>query len=295
MKKEVEVEGKTVTLAVEQGLADLGLRRDQVEVQVLQEPAPGFLGMGTKPARVRIREKIWGEESPEGQVVSSRSETSNPAPASAVRNPNAIRDNSPYASQAPRRRAAPQRSRATEARPRSSTHSSPRPAAASSKIIVPPPPDTAKACAEAKTVLEEILPLLEVASPKITTSWDAEQVRVRAELETADSAFILGQEGKTLEALQFIVTLTLSRRLQTPVAVQVEIGGYWRDKEEEIIRQVHQAMEIVKNTKQPVRLKPMDAVMRRLVHRTLANHPEIETISEGEGLWRKVVLKPRRK
>ena len=38
-----------------------------------------------------------------------------------------------------------------------------------------------------------------------------------------------------------------------------------------------------------------DAVMRRLVHRTLANHPEIETVSEGEGQWRKVVLKPRRR
>src|SRR5262249_45420814 len=239
------------------------------------------------------REKIWEDESRGPQSESGSPETAAPHTA-APRHARVIRDNSPYASQFPRRRLGAHRTNAaqTHGKPSSYTRSRPN---TPSKAIVPPPPDTAKACADAKVVLEEILPLLQVTPSKITTGWDADQVRVRAELETPDAEFLLGQEGKTLESLQFIVTLTLSRRLQTPVAVQVEVGTYWHDKEEEIILQVHQAMEEVKRTKQSVRLKPMDAVMRRLVHRTLANHPEIETISEGEGQWRKVVLKPRRK
>lgn len=298
--KEIEIEGKTVTLAVEKGLSELGLRRDQVEVQVLQEPAPGFLGMGAKPAKVRIREKIWGEEEHHEAAPppARRTETHSDAPSYSSRNPNPIRDNSPYANQAPRRRTGVPRGRTVEsnrARPQQhgGGHGNHRSAPASRSVVPPPPADTGKACTEAKSVLEELLPLVQVTPSKITTSWDAEQVRVRAELETPDAEFLLGQEGKTLEALQFIVTLTLSRRMQTPVAVLVEVGNYWQTKEEEIMLQVHQAMEVVKRTKQPVRLKPMSAVMRRLVHRTLTNHPEIETVSEGEGIWRKVVLKPR--
>jgi len=297
--KEIEVEGKTVTLAVEKGLSELGLRRDQVEVQVLQEPAPGFLGMGAKPAKVRIREKIWGEdEHRDSAPPPRRAEPHADAPSYGSRNPNPIRDNSPYANSAPpRRRTGVPRGRTVESsrspRPQQHGGHGHRPAPSSKSVVPPPPPDTGKACSEAKTVIEELLPLIQCAPAKITTSWDAEQVRVRAELDSPDAEFLLGQEGKTLEAFQFIVTLTLSRRMQTPVAVLVEVGNYWQTKEEEIMLQVHQAMEVVKRTKQPVRLKPMSAVMRRLVHRTLTNHPEIETVSEGEGIWRKVVLKPR--
>ncbi|MDE2291667.1 MAG: Jag N-terminal domain-containing protein, partial [Elusimicrobia bacterium] len=59
--KEIECEGKTVTIAVEAGLKDIGLRRDQVEVQVIDEGSAGILGFGVKPARVLVREKRWGE------------------------------------------------------------------------------------------------------------------------------------------------------------------------------------------------------------------------------------------
>ena len=159
----------------------------------------------------------------------------------------------------------------------------------------PPPPDTAAACAEAKDLLLEVLRLLQVESPKVATGWDKDQERVRAEVDTADSERLVGAGGRTLESLQYLVTLMLTRRMKTPVAVQVETGGYWHEKEEDILRQVHQAMEMVQRTSEPVRLSPMDACMRRLVHRTLANHPEFETISEGEGPFRKVVLKPRRR
>ncbi|MDX6770376.1 MAG: Jag N-terminal domain-containing protein, partial [Elusimicrobiota bacterium] len=56
----IEAEGKTVADAVEAALKQSGLRRDQVEVDVLQEPVAGVLGFGAKPARVRVTEKRWG-------------------------------------------------------------------------------------------------------------------------------------------------------------------------------------------------------------------------------------------
>jgi spoIIIJ-associated protein len=62
----IEIEGKTVAEAVEKALSRLGLRRDQVEVQTLQEASAGFMGLGAKPARVRVTQKIWGEPSAAG-------------------------------------------------------------------------------------------------------------------------------------------------------------------------------------------------------------------------------------
>ena len=59
--EQTESEGKTVAEAVENALSKMGLRRDQVEVQIIQEASAGFLGMGAKPARVRLSEKLWGE------------------------------------------------------------------------------------------------------------------------------------------------------------------------------------------------------------------------------------------
>ncbi|TPW17370.1 MAG: single-stranded nucleic acid binding R3H domain-containing protein, partial [Elusimicrobia bacterium] len=61
--KEIECEGRTVTIAVENALKELGLRRDQVEVTVIDEGSAGVLGFGIKAAKVQVREKRWGEPS----------------------------------------------------------------------------------------------------------------------------------------------------------------------------------------------------------------------------------------
>lgn len=304
--KELEIEGKNVTLAVEKGLSELGLRRDQVEVEVLQEAAPGFLGLGTKLARVRIREKLWGEPAEQRPPSSAspapppkrvpapvQKPVSRPLPApgkeagighAADFAKREEKDPRPVPRRAERPGRVPQ-PRPYPSRPRLE----PRP-------VPPPPADTAEACSQAKLLLEDVLKRMGFEGVGIRVSWDAPQVRVYAELETPESSGLSAESaGRWLESLQFLVTLIASRRLKHPVAVQVDLGGYWKEKEESILLQVHQAMEMVKRTGEPVRLKPMDAVMRRLIHKTLTNHPEFESVSEGEGIWRKVVLKPKRR
>ncbi|MBI4385889.1 MAG: Jag N-terminal domain-containing protein [Elusimicrobia bacterium] len=298
--REIEVEGRNVTTAVETGLSDLGLRRDQVEVEVLQEAAPGFLGLGAKSARVRIREKIWD---PTGQAQPSRPERQS---APRKREPSTPENSQPQPAQPPARsEAPPRRSGPRERRPYNPSVPSGSPSSSGRtsrgaeptrrSLVHEPPPDTALACEESKKVLDEILKLLLLPEASVCASWDSAQVRVLCEVKTPENSALTDFGEHFLESLQFLATLITSRRLKHPVAVQVDSQGYWKEKEEDILLQVHQAMEMLKRTNHPVRLKPMDAVMRRLVHRTLAKHPEIETASEGEGSWRKVVLKPKKK
>ncbi len=274
--KEIEKEGKTVTIAVENGLEELGLRRDQVEVQVLAEAAAGFLGIGAKPARVHIREKRWGEEG-------TASEKSAPKHKHAEHTAPSVR-RTPRSRPQPK----PQVQTPAEVEPQQEREA-PRPQKTAAAKV-----DTAKAIAEAESVVSKILSLAEVTDAKVKAVWDAEQERVRVEVETDDGGLVIGKGGRTIEALQFLVTVIVGRRVGVPTAVQVDSQGYWGKLESRIISEAENAVKEVQRTGSPFRFEPMDAAMRRLIHRRLADHPDVVTASEGEGSWRKVVLKPRK-
>jgi spoIIIJ-associated protein len=86
----------------------------------------------------------------------------------------------------------------------------------------------------------------------------------------------------------------VSRGAETPIAVQVDALSYWEKREQAILDEAHKAVTMVKTDGRPYRLEPMDASMRRLIHRTLANNPSVTTASEGEGPWRKIVIRLRK-
>lgn len=300
----IESEGKTVAEAVESALKKLGLRRDQVEVQILQEASSGFLGIGAKPARVKITEKRWGQPSipsaPKPEAAKTRSR--NAASEGKVEAHRAARNSH----QAPAQRNAGETPKTSESRPapqrravpaaqpgQAGTPSGGVPAAVPSKAG-DSPIDPQAACAQASSILKETLELMLIADASVTASWDAQQERVRAEIEAPEAQRLVGRDSRTLESLQFLVTLMVSRRLNTPVAVQVDALGYWDKREKEILSEAQRGIDQVKSTGKPYRLAPMEAAMRRLVHRSLASHPDVVTSSEGDGAWRKVVIRPRK-
>jgi spoIIIJ-associated protein len=116
---------------------------------------------------------------------------------------------------------------------------------------------------------------------------------VKAVVESQDATLLVGRDGRVLESLQFLATLMLSRGGASPIAVQVDALSYWEKREQAILDQARNAVESVKASGRPYRLEPMDAAMRRLIHRTLASNPDVVTGSEGEGPWRKIVIRPR--
>ncbi|MDD5629170.1 MAG: hypothetical protein PHU21_08895, partial [Elusimicrobia bacterium] len=169
-----------------------------------------------------------------------------------------------------------------------------QPAPSGTALPSAPPVDPAKACAAAEALLKELLGLMTFTDAAVATRWDPEQERVKTNVRTSESERLIGQDGKVLESLQFLMTLMASRRLGSPVAVQVDTNDYWQKKENEILSQVLQGVETVRTTGKPFRMQPMEPPMRRLVHKSLASHPDIMTSSEGDGSWRKVVLRPRK-
>ena len=158
------------------------------------------------------------------------------------------------------------------------------------------PADHAKAGRE---VLETLFQALEVDA-KIelqTTSieeGDRQASMMVFEVEGPDAGLLIGRRGETLAALQFLVGLMLSRRLQTRVYLELDVEHY-RERQQAALRNLALRMaERATESGRAITLEPMPPKERRLIHIALAEHPSVTTGSTGEGEQRKVVISPRR-
>ncbi len=305
----IESEGRTVSEAVEAALLKSGLRRDQVEITVMQEGSSGFMGIGAKPAKVRLTEKRWGPDSPApapAPKAAPRPPIRNSAPAPSQRRSEGAppRDNArsrPPEHRAPQRPPEPRQERAPAPRPPEprAPQRAPEPARPPRERVEASKPvtaaESAAACDNAQKLVVELLKLMAIAAPTATASWDGDLERVKISVESQDASLLVGRDGRVLESLQFLATLMLSRGNGTPIAVQVDALSYWEKRETAVLDEARRAVDSVIATGKPVRMEPMDSSMRRLVHRTLTANPAVITASEGEGPWRKLVIRPRAK
>ncbi len=291
----IESEGRTVAEAVETALNKSGLRRDQVEISVMEEGAAGFMGLGSKPARVRLTEKRWGPDSPAPAPTPTRAPSrpaSSPRPErrAAPRPPARQQERQPERQPERKPERQPERAPSRASEPRA-----PRPSHAERPAPRPITSAEAKeACAKAEQLVVELLGLMSIAAPTTSSVWDADLERVKISVESQDAVLLVGRDGRVLESLQFLTTLMLSRGNAAPIAVQVDALSYWEKQEQVVLDAARLAVENVKATGKPVRMEPMDSSMRRLVHRTLSSHPDVTTASEGEGPWRKLVVRSRK-
>ncbi|OHD72059.1 MAG: hypothetical protein A2W19_03710 [Spirochaetes bacterium RBG_16_49_21] len=118
--------------------------------------------------------------------------------------------------------------------------------------------------------------------------------KVYIELESKNnSGLIIGRQGKTLEALQFMVNLIVNHKTGSDKKIILDIESY-RAKRERALRKMSKdiAFKVVKTGK-PWTLEPMNPFERRLIHLTLQNDSRVTTKSEGQGIYRKVTILPK--
>jgi spoIIIJ-associated protein len=141
-----------------------------------------------------------------------------------------------------------------------------------------------------KATTQEILALLaleaQVAVTETAGIWEVK-------IETPDSGILIGYHGEVLAALQLLLGQIVQRRLGEWLRIVVDIDDY-RKKREQTVRELALATaQQVEAAGQACALPPMPANERRVAHLTLAEHPGVETISEGEGNWRRVIIQPK--
>ncbi|MFU8786371.1 MAG: RNA-binding cell elongation regulator Jag/EloR [Candidatus Izemoplasmataceae bacterium] len=128
----------------------------------------------------------------------------------------------------------------------------------------------------------------------ITVSTPSEQ-EIVYEVETEENPVLIGKNGKTLEGIQFYIRNLINVYTEDHKMVLVDIGGYKENRKKQLEILATKTAKEVARTKVPVKLTPMNAYERRIVHTKLADWRDVITKSEGENPNRYLVIKPKKK
>jgi len=216
MKKVTEQMGKTVEEAIRKGLEELKVSRDDVKIEVLEEPVSGgVLGiLSAKLAKVRLTvdKKISDEQ---------------------------------YKN-------------------------------TSDKL---------------KNILSEMFKI--TGEEDLQYSIDKRENQVILNIKGSDVSHFIGYKGKTIESFQSILNSMLQREDEDYAKVFVEVNDYKKQKEEKLKRLANKMANNVIRFRKPIRLEPMSAYERLIIHTELANRDDVETESIGEEPRRRVVIKKK--
>jgi spoIIIJ-associated protein len=281
-RRSVVASGKTVEDAIKNGLAMLGLRQEQVDVEVISEGSRGVFGIGAEHARVRLAVKPPPAPPPAAAipvvvppVVAETGPEPKPEP--------------PRASTSERRKTAPEAHKPPRRRRK------PSPAAQQ-----PPSEEPDSVTAElAKELLEELLDHMGIrASVQVQfvqeLSDEGEAATMVLNLTGDDLGILIGRRGETLAALQYVLRLMISHRAKHWTNAIVDVESYRVRRLHALESLANRVAEEAVRTGRTQSMEPMPSDERRLVHMALRNHPKVTTQSVGEGERRKVTVVPRR-
>lgn len=144
----------------------------------------------------------------------------------------------------------------------------------------------------AKELLET---LLEKMQEKATVSAQYEDDRINLRIETDDAGLLIGKQGQTLDALQYLVTKMLAKQSRSKVRIAIDVEAYRARHNEALAHLAQKYGDKVKKSGKSITLDPMNPYDRRIVHLALQGDKDLKTTSRGEGLYKKVVISPAKK
>ena len=141
-------------------------------------------------------------------------------------------------------------------------------------------------------VLENVLSLLSFEG-----SFDLQEKDegVFVAIDTNDAGRLIGNSGETLQSLQLLVNLIVSKQIGNPEEskrVIIDVASWRKGKEEELAHKARMWAERVIESKEPMDLDPMPSWQRRIVHMTVENTEGVKSESVGEGRDRHLVISP---
>ncbi len=125
-------------------------------------------------------------------------------------------------------------------------------------------------------------------------SGEGEDGSIKVDISGDSTGVLIGRRGETLDALQYLTSLVVNKKKDEYVRVVVDTENYRQKREETLVKLANRIAAKVSKTGKRVVLEPMNPYERRVLHSTLQGHPKVETISEGEEPYRKVVIRRKK-
>ena len=275
MEKSIVVTGKTIDLAIEAALTQLGLDRDSVSAQVLAQAKPGFLGIGATPAKVQVIYEApdLKPEAPKSALGSASRSKPKAAPV--------IKPEAPKAAPAPKAEAPKVQSVKVE-----------KPKAV--KVEKEASPKTYMEIA-AGTIEEKIVNfinglLVNMGSAATAKIYNHEGNTYYVDLVGEDLGYLIGRRGDTLDAIQHLSNYSINRGAEGHIRINVDAEAYREKREESLRRYATKKAQQVLKAHRRTTLEPMNAYERHVIHATLQEMDRITTYSVGAEPNRRVVI-----
>ena len=294
MEKTIITSGKTIDLAIEAALTQLGLDRDSVSVTVLQQAKAGFLGFGAQPAKVQVAyeapdpvpEKVEKPKSALGSASRSK-----PKAAAPVKKPEPKAE-TPKAEPV---KAEPKAEKKPDPvkveKPKAPKTEKPKAPKAEKKAEAP----KAYAAAEAGSVEEKIETFIagllkHMDSAAVPHAWKETDNTYKVDLVGDDLGYLIGRRGDTLDAIQHLANYTINRDVEGHIRINVDAESYRQKREDSLRRYARKkAQQVLKNRRRTT-LEPMNAYERHVIHASLQDMDNITTHSTGTEPNRRVVI-----
>lgn len=121
-------------------------------------------------------------------------------------------------------------------------------------------------------------------------NYDEENSYIDIELKGPEMGVLIGKRGQTLDSIQYLTSLVANKNREKYVKIKMDTENYRERRKETIENLAKNIASKVKKTRKPAYLEPMNPYERRIIHAALQNDKYIETYSEGEEPFRKVVV-----
>ncbi len=295
MEKKIIATGKTIDLAVDSALAQLGLTRDDISYEVLALPKTGFLGFGAQPAKVQVTYEV-----PDPVVVPEKPKSALGSASRSKPKAKPVPEKKPEAPK-PEKKAEPVK--AEPAKAEAPKAEKPKKERKSEQ------PKTPKAPKEPKEVKEKrvytpaapgsteekietfIKGLLEhMNSQAVPHAFKENDNTYFVELVGEDLGYLIGRRGDTLDAIQHLSNYTINRDVEGHIRINVDAESYREKREDSLRRYARKKAQQVLKARRRTTLEPMNAYERHVIHAALQDMENITTHSTGTEPNRRVVI-----
>lgn len=270
----VRITAKTIEAAVAEGLEKLGISREEAVVHVVEQPSSGLFGLIHKKMAVvdisapdeevpedTVEEASPAEEAPAAEIPAEEAKEETPA-----EEPKA-EEAAPEAEEAPAEEKKAEREEPTF-----------------------DPEEQKKVAEEAKTFLAGVFAGMHLA---VTMECRMTEERIMINLVGDGLGILIGKHGQTLDALQYLTNLAAGKSFRHHYFILLDVENYRERRQDTLEALARRLAGKVKRTGEEIRLEPMAAGERRIIHLALQDDHAVSTDSEGEAPYRYVVIRSK--
>lgn len=261
----VRITAKTIEAAVAEGLEKLGISREEAVVHVVEQPSSGLFGL------IHKKMAVVDISAPDEEAEEDTVEEASPAEEAKEETPAEV-PQAEEAAEEVKEEAPAEEKKAEREEPTFD------------------PEEQKKVAEEAKTFLAGVFAGMHLA---VTMECRMTEERIMINLVGDGLGILIGKHGQTLDALQYLTNLAAGKSFRHHYFILLDVENYRERRQDTLEALARRLAGKVKRTGEEIRLEPMAAGERRIIHLALQDDHAVSTNSEGEAPYRYVVIRPK--